>query len=109
VSVEAAQQAAHQTGLAILASVKAAVGELSYVKRVLFAEGKVNCGPNFHDHPKVINGFSDLMAKVFGEEAGIGTRNATGAVSLPGNVPVEITKAIFELKPSWKRSAKARK
>jgi enamine deaminase RidA (YjgF/YER057c/UK114 family) len=58
----------------------------------------VNCTPDFKDHPKVINGFSELMADVFGKENGIGARSAVGMVSLPGNIAVEI-ECIFEVNP----------
>ena len=56
----------------------------------------VNSTPDFRNHPAVINGFSDLMAEVFGEENGIGARSAVGMGSLPGNIPVEV-EVIFEL------------
>ncbi len=97
VSLDQGYQAARDTGLAILATVKAALGRLSRVKRLVSATGLVNCGPEFGAHPKVMNGFSDLMAHVFGAENGVGTRSATGANSLPGNVPVEVTQCIFEV------------
>ncbi len=57
----------------------------------------VNCTDDFFDQPAVINGFSELFAQVFGEEAGIGARSAMGTNSLPGNIPVEI-EIIIELK-----------
>ena len=56
----------------------------------------VNCDPTFYDIPKVINGYSELMKEVFGEDAGVGARSAVGMVSLPSNVAVEI-EAIFEV------------
>jgi enamine deaminase RidA (YjgF/YER057c/UK114 family) len=56
----------------------------------------VNAAPDFRDHPKVINGFSELMAEVFGQEAGIGARSAVGMASLPNNIAVEI-ECIFEV------------
>ena len=56
----------------------------------------VNATPDFHDHPQVINGFSELMADVFGKENGVGARSAVGLGSLPGNIAVEI-EAIFEV------------
>ena len=58
--------------------------------------GMVNCTPDFPDHPKVINGCSELFADVFGRERGIGARSAVGMGSLPGQIAVEI-EAIFEL------------
>jgi enamine deaminase RidA (YjgF/YER057c/UK114 family) len=56
----------------------------------------VQAAPNFTDHPGVINGFSELMRDVFGEENGIAARSAVGAASLPGGMAVEV-EAIFEL------------
>jgi len=58
--------------------------------------GMVNCTAEFKDHPKVINGFSELMAEVFGEDAGVGARSAVGMGSLPSNIPVEI-ECVFEV------------
>ena len=94
--LEEAQQAARLVGLAILASVRAALGSLDRVKRLVKSLGMVNATPDFTQHPEVINGYSDLMAEVFGPEAGIGTRSAVGMGSLPRNIPVEI-EAIFEV------------
>jgi enamine deaminase RidA (YjgF/YER057c/UK114 family) len=82
--------AARQTGLAILATLKATLGSLDRVKRVIKTLGMVNCTAEFENHPAVINGFSELMGEVFGEENGIGARSAIGMGSLPGNIPVEI-------------------
>ena len=58
--------------------------------------GMVNCTADFKAHPQVINGFSELMAEVFGEDAGVGARSAVGMGSLPSNIPVEI-ECIFEV------------
>ena len=99
VSMDEAYQAAYDVGLAILSTVKHSLGDFTRVKRLVRATGVVNCNPDFTAHPKVMNGFSDLMAVVFGKENGIGARSATGAISLPGDVPVEVTEAIFELHP----------
>lgn len=88
--------AARQVGLAILATLRAHFGSLDRVKRVIKVLGMVNSAPDFFDHPKVINGCSELFAEVFGEEAGIGARSAVGMGPLPGNIAVEI-EAIFEL------------
>jgi len=82
--------AARQTGLAILATLKAHLGDLNRVKQVVKLLGLVNCTPDFEEHPLVINGCSELMAEVFGEDAGIGTRSAVGMGSLPFNITVEI-------------------
>ncbi len=88
--------AARQTGLAILATLRAHFGSLDRVKRVIKLLGMVNSAPDFYDHPKVINGCSELFAEVFGETDGIGARSAVGMGPLPGNIAVEI-EAIFEL------------
>lgn len=88
--------AARQTGLAMLASLRAHLGSLNKVKRVVKLLGMVNATPDFQDHPEVINGCSELFAAVFGEADGIGARSAVGMGSLPGNIAVEI-EGIFEL------------
>jgi len=88
--------AARQVGLAILATIKANLGSLDKIKRVIKVLGMVNCTPTFEKHPYVINGCSELFAKVWGEENGIGVRSAVGMGSLPDNIPVEI-EALFEL------------
>jgi len=88
--------AARQVGLAILATIKANIGSLDKIKRVIKVLGMVNCIPSFEKHPFVINGCSELFAKVWGEENGIGVRSAVGMGSLPDNIPVEI-EALFEL------------
>jgi enamine deaminase RidA (YjgF/YER057c/UK114 family) len=89
-------QAARQTGLAILSTMRANLGSLDKVKRAIKTLGMVNCAPDFENHPAVINGFSELMAQVFGQDAGVGARSAVGMGSLPGNIPVEV-EVIFEL------------
>lgn len=94
-SEEEGAAAARQTGLAILATLKAQLGGLDRVKRVVKALGMVNATPDFERHPQVINGFSDLMVEVFGE-AGRAARSAVGMGSLPGNIAVEI-ECILEL------------
>jgi enamine deaminase RidA (YjgF/YER057c/UK114 family) len=88
--------AAQQVGLAILATLKANLGTLNRVKRVIKVLGMVNCVPDFERHPFIINGCSELFAQVWGEENGIGVRSAVGMGSLPDNIPVEI-EALFEL------------
>ena len=92
----AGQAAARQVGLGILATLRAELGSLNRVKRLIKTLGMVNSAPNFLDHPKVINGCSELFVQVFGEDAGIGARSAVGMGPLPGNIAVEI-EAIFEL------------
>ncbi|HWJ91237.1 MAG TPA: RidA family protein [Flavisolibacter sp.] len=93
---EQGKQAALQVGLAILATIRSTVGSLDKVKRVIKVLGMVNALPSFEKHPFVINGCSELFAKVWGEENGIGVRSAVGFSSLPDNIPVEI-EALFEL------------
>lgn len=88
--------AARQVGLAILATLRSQFGSLDRIKRIVKVLGMVNCTPDFAEHPKVINGCSELFADVFGPENGIGARSAVGMGSLPGNIAVEI-EAIFEL------------
>jgi enamine deaminase RidA (YjgF/YER057c/UK114 family) len=93
---EKGKLAALQTGLAIFSTVKAQLGSLDRIKRVIKILGMVNCVPEFEKHPYVINGCSELFAKVWGEENGIGVRSAVGMGSLPNNIAVEI-EVIFEL------------
>src|SRR4051812_49142596 len=64
-NVDQGYQAARQVGLAILATLRATLGSLDKVKRLVKTLGMVNSAPEFHDHPKVVNGFSELMAEVF--------------------------------------------
>jgi enamine deaminase RidA (YjgF/YER057c/UK114 family) len=94
--VNAGQAAARQTGLAILATVRSQLGSLDKVVRLVKVLGMVNATADFGDHPKVINGFSDLMVDVFGD-AGKGARSAVGMGSLPGHIAVEV-EAIFQVK-----------
>ena len=93
---EQGKLAARQVGLAILSTIKARLGSLDKVKRVIKVLGMVNCVPEFEKHPYIINGCSELFAQVWGEEKGIGVRSAVGFGSLPDNIPVEI-EALFEL------------
>jgi enamine deaminase RidA (YjgF/YER057c/UK114 family) len=93
---EEGKLAARQVGLAILATIKANLGSLNKVKRVIKVLGMVNCTPDFEKHPFIINGCSELFAKIWGEDNGIGVRSAVGMGSLPDNIPVEI-EALFEL------------
>jgi len=96
VDQQAGYQAAHQTGLAILATLRANLGSLDRINRVIKVLGMVNCTEDFYQQPEVINGCSELFSKVFGEDNGIGARSAVGIGSLPGNISVEI-EAIFEI------------
>jgi enamine deaminase RidA (YjgF/YER057c/UK114 family) len=93
---EEGKLAARQVGLAILATITANLGSLNKVKRVIKVLGMVNCTPDFEKHPFIINGCSELFAKVWGDDNGIGVRSAIGMGSLPDNIPVEI-EALFEL------------
>ncbi|MDQ1296597.1 MAG: hypothetical protein QG611_575 [Bacteroidota bacterium] len=92
---EEGKLAARQAGLTMLSTIKTHFGELKRIKRIVKVLGMVNSAPDFYQHPSVINGFSELMAAVFGEENGIGVRSAVGMI-LPSNIPVEV-EAIFEL------------
>ena len=92
---EQGKEAARQCGLAILASIKDALGSIDKVKRVIKILGMVNAVPEFDKHPIVINGCSELFAQLWGED-GIGVRSAVGMGSLPNNVAVEI-EALFEI------------
>lgn len=93
---EEGKQAALQVGLTMLSTIKTNIGSLNKIKRVIKVLGMVNCTPDFEKHPFIINGCSELFAKVWGEENGIGVRSAVGFGSLPDNIPVEI-EALFEL------------
>jgi enamine deaminase RidA (YjgF/YER057c/UK114 family) len=94
-SMEEGKLAARQVGLAMLSTIKANIGDLCKIKRLVKVLGMVNSSPDFDQHPAVINGFSELMADVFGEDNGVGVRSAVGMI-LPGNIAVEI-EAMFEL------------
>ena len=93
---DAAQVVARQVGLTMLATIRATVGSLDRVRRVIKVLGMVNSAPEFERHPYVINGCSELFAAVWGPDRGIGVRSAVGMGSLPGNIPVEV-EALFEL------------
>ena len=95
-TTEQGKESARAVGLNILSTVKATLGSLNKVKRLIKTLGMVNCTADYKDQPLVINGFSELMAEVFGEDAGVGARSAVGMGSLPGNIPVEI-ECIFEV------------
>jgi enamine deaminase RidA (YjgF/YER057c/UK114 family) len=95
-NLEQGKDAARQVGLAILATVRDTLGSLDKVKRLVKTLGWVNCTTDFTDQPKVINGFSELMKDVFGEDAGVGARSAVSAHTLPGGIAVEV-ECIFEV------------
>jgi len=94
-SLEEGKLAARQVGLTMLSTIKANIGDLGKIKRLIKVLGMVNSSPDFDQHPAVINGFSQLMADIFGEDNGVGVRSAVGMI-LPGNIAVEI-EAMFEL------------
>ena len=88
-SVEEGYAAARRSGILQLGALKAAIGDLNRVKRIVKVLGMVNTTADFTDHPEVINGFSDLMVEVFGDR-GKHARAAVGMYSLPRNIAVEI-------------------
>lgn len=94
-TMEAGREAARQTGLTMLATIRQEIGDLGRIKRLVKTLGMVNCEQGFNQQPQVINGFSELFVELLGEENGKGARSAVGMV-LPGNIAVEI-EAIFEL------------
>lgn len=89
-TVEEGYETARQVGLIMLAKVRAALGNLDRVKRVVKVLGMVNAAEGFGETPRVINGFSDLMVEVFGEAIGKHARSAVGMQALPGNSAVEV-------------------
>ena len=95
-TLEEGKAAARQVGLAILATLRDQLGSLDRVQRLVKVLGMVNSAADFYDHPKVINGCSELFAEIWGMENGVGARSAVGMGPLPGNIAVEI-EAIFEL------------
>ncbi|HVR74167.1 MAG TPA: RidA family protein [Planctomycetota bacterium] len=97
VTTEEGYASARRTGLSLLATAREALGSLDRVERVVKLLGMVNSTDDFVDHPKVINGCSDLLVEVFGDK-GRGARSAVGMGSLPGNISTEI-EAIFLVSP----------
>ena len=94
-TIEQGNAYARRVGLCLLASIKKDVGELSRVKRFVRIMGMVNATPEFTEHPKVMNGFSDLMVLAFGQN-GLAARSSMGMSSLPFDAPVEV-EVILEL------------
>jgi len=88
-TTEEGYQAARDTMLNLLAVIRDELGQLSRVRRVVKLLGMVNSTPNFDEQPKVINGASDLLVSIFGDQ-GRHARSAVGMQSLPGGIPVEI-------------------
>ena len=95
-TAEQAYQHARSVGMDLLAVMRTELGSLDKVKRVVKVLGMVNSAADFYDHPKVINGCSELFAEIWGPEHGVGARSAVGMGPLPANIAVEI-EAIFEL------------
>ncbi|MES1187920.1 MAG: RidA family protein [Myxococcales bacterium] len=89
-TLEEGKLAARQVGLGLLATLKAQLGSLTRVRRVVKVLGMVNAVPTFTEHPTVINGASELFAAVWGPDEGVGARSAVGMGSLPTNIAVEI-------------------
>lgn len=89
------KEAARVVGLGVLSTLRNTLGSLDRVRRLVKVLGMVNAAPGFTDHPRVINGFSDLMVEVFGD-TGRAARSAVGMGSLPMNIAVEV-EAIFEI------------
>jgi enamine deaminase RidA (YjgF/YER057c/UK114 family) len=88
-TLEQGQQAARTVGISLLSTLKKEIGDLDKVKRIVKVTGFVNAPASFEQQPQVMNGFSDLMVQVFGEN-GKHARSSVGVASLPGNIPVEI-------------------
>ena len=88
-TIEQGYEAARITAVNLISTIKASVGDLKKVKRVLKVTGMVNAAPNFTDHPKVVNGCSDLIVEVFGDR-GLHARSAVGMASLPREQAVEV-------------------
>jgi enamine deaminase RidA (YjgF/YER057c/UK114 family) len=89
-TVEEGYQVAREVGLNLLATVRANLGSLDRVRRIVKVLGMVRSAEGFGDQPKVINGFSDLMVEIFGEAIGKHARSAVGMAELPVGIPVEI-------------------
>ena len=97
VDQEAGYKAAKQAGLTMLATLKSHLESLDEIERVVKLFGMVYCTSDFTQQPAVVNGCSELMKAVFGDDAGVGARSAVGVAALPLGVTVEL-EGIFELK-----------
>jgi enamine deaminase RidA (YjgF/YER057c/UK114 family) len=97
-TLEEGKEAARLTGLALLGTVRAELGSLDRVVRVVKVLGMVNCAPGFNKTAGVVDGFSDLMVEVFGTDRGRHARSAVGMAELPLDFPVEV-EAVFEVAP----------
>ena len=93
-TIDEGYEAAKSCGLNLLASMHAALGSLDRVDTILKVFGMVNAAPNFMEHPKIINGCTDLFVAVFGDN-GRPARSAVGMGSLPGNIAVEIEAVVL--------------
>jgi enamine deaminase RidA (YjgF/YER057c/UK114 family) len=89
-TIEQGREAARLVGLNMLANVRAILGSLDRVERVVKTLGMVNSAPDFDQHPKVIDGYADLFVEVFGPERGRGARSAVGMAALPMQIAVEV-------------------
>lgn len=89
VSLEEGKECARQCALNLLAGLHKEIGDLNRIKRIVKVLGFVASAPDFYQHPKVINGASELLADIFGED-GVGARSAIGVCALPANIPVEV-------------------
>lgn len=94
-TMEQGKTAARHVGLTMLSTIATHFGDVDRIKRLVKTLGMVNSHPDFGDQPLVINGFSELMAEIFGPENGVGVRSAVGMI-LPSGIAVEI-EAMFEL------------
>lgn len=88
-TLEEGYEAAKNTALCLMSTIKNSIGDLDKVKRIVKLVGFVNCSEDFTDQPKVVNGASDLFVEVFGDK-GKHARAAVGMYQLPGGIPVEI-------------------
>jgi enamine deaminase RidA (YjgF/YER057c/UK114 family) len=88
-TIEEGYQSARLVGLGLISTLKDSLGDLDRIKKVVKIVGFVNSTPDFLDHPKVVNGVSDLFVEVFGDK-GKHARSAVGMVQLPGGIPVEV-------------------
>jgi len=89
-TIEQGREAARLVALNMLANIRAALGSLDRVERIVKTLGMVNSAPDFDQHPKVIDGFADLLVEVFGPERGRGARSAVGMAALPNRIAVEV-------------------
>ena len=96
-TIEDGQEAARRCMINIISNLHHELGDLNRIKQFVKILGFVSSAPDFYEHPQVINGASQLLKDVFGEEAGLPARSAIGVAALPWNIPVEI-ECVVELK-----------